>query len=355
MTLYALAALAILVQGNLESKQLKDFQSLLTEGRAEFVSGHFAAAEELYIQALAHLPPGHEPYRAEALADLGTTRAREEEFAKAEQAYSDSLFIFKGLSDKSSCALVLHHLGMLYSTEGRLDDAMRLLSQAQDLMKSIPQANPKIAVVLLNGIGMIHYLRGNNGKAETSFKQVLQMVSSSNIDFDTAGVLNNLGVVYVAQGKFKQAEEILRRALQIKETELGLVHPDLIPILTSMGEIFTETRRYGQAENQYQRALRIADNPQHPGSAPVIARLLRALSIMYLKEGRKSESDAALEESAKIARLNLEKEPEMAAIVDAYSEMLRARGRTKEARELRAEANRARMVMGLVVSAHSQE
>jgi hypothetical protein len=43
----------------------------------------------------------------------------------------------------------------------------------------------------------------------------------------------------------------------------------------------------------------------------------------------------------------------MAAIVDEYSEMLRARGKTKEAEELHDQATRARTIGGLVIKAHS--
>jgi hypothetical protein len=41
---------------------------------------------------------------------------------------------------------------------------------------------------------------------------------------------------------------------------------------------------------------------------------------------------AALEEAGRIAQLNLDKEPEMATIVEEYSRMLKAHGKPKEAR-----------------------
>src|SRR2546429_313988 len=69
---------------------------------------------------------------------------------------------------------------------------------------------------------------------------------------------------------------------------------------------------------------------------------LQQRSLAYRAAGRKSEADVTLEEAAQIAQDNLNKEPEMASIVEEYSQFLRRRGNKKEADKLHAEAVRAR-------------
>jgi tetratricopeptide (TPR) repeat protein len=350
MTFYALALLVTLVQTDLRDAQ--PYQRLLREGRAEYAAGRFDSAEELLTKALQLLPQGDETERAKILGDLGSVYSRLEQFPKAEKAYSDSLSISKRLGDSNNCALMLHDLGMLYSIQGRDDDALRHLKQAQEFLKSSPMVDSRVAARLLNGMGVIYYRQKNNGKAEAYFNQVLQMVSSTGIKFDTAGILNNLGAVYVAQHRYLQAEEILRRTLAMRETEVGPSHPDLIPTLNAIAVVYVETGRFAEAEDLYHRALAILE-PQSSIFAPAIAQILHGLSATYRRANRAAESAAALEQAAEIAQHNLDKEPEMATIVDEYAKMLRARGKTKEAEALHDRASRARTIGGLVIKAHS--
>jgi tetratricopeptide (TPR) repeat protein len=350
MTLYALALLVTLGQANFGDDQ-SSYREPLREGRAEYAAGRFDRAEKLLTEALRLLPQRDEAERARILANLGSIYSRLEQFSKAEKAYSDSLSISKRLGDSNNCALMLHNLGMLYSIQGRDDDALRHLKQAQESVKS-KTVDSQVAAQLLNGIGIVYYRRKNYGKAETYFNQALQKVSSTGIKFDTAGILNNLGAVYVEQHRYPQAEETLQRSLAMREAEVGPSHPDLIPVLNATAVLYAETGRLAEAEDIYHRALAILE-PQTSSLAPGIAQMLHGLSAVYRRANRKAESEAALERAAQIAQRNLDKDPEMAAIVDEYSQALRARGKTKEAAALHDQASRARTIRGLIIRTHS--
>lgn len=350
MTVYGLGVFALLFQLNIEGRPPANYQELWKQGQTEYLQGHFNAAQKLLSEALKRTPPGNESVRAAIDADLGSTYAKQEEFAKAEAAYLESLSMSRRLSNES--ALMLENLGMLYSLQGRDQDALRFLDRAQDVLKTVPNPDPKVAVELLNATGILNYRLRNNGKAESFFKKALQVAQASGARIDTTGILSNLGAVYVNQRKFKQAEEILGRALMIKELDLGPAHPALIPTLHSIAVLFTETHRYTEAEVQYQRALKILE-PQSTSLAPQVASVLHELSALYRREGRKADSDAALENAALIARNNLDKEPEMAAIVDEYSKILENRGNKREAQELHAEAIRARTATAVVIHVDS--
>src|SRR5262249_37332676 len=145
---------------------------------------------------------------------------------------------------------------------------------------------------------------------------------------------------------------ILQRALAMREAELGLFHPDLTTMLNHIAAVYTQTRRFAEAEDQYHRSLKILE-PQSSSFAPAIAQILHGLSTTYLKAGQTARGNAALEQAARIAQHNLDKEPEMATIVEEYSKMLKAQGKPKEAEELRGQATRARTLAGLVVKTHS--
>ena len=74
--------------------------------------------------------------------------------------------------------------------------------------------------------------------------------------------------------------------------------------------------------------------------------------VMQRSFARRLESDMALTEAATIARANLNKDSEMAQIVEDYSKLLKSHGKTEEAALLRAQVKRARAVADLVVRPH---
>jgi len=325
--------------------------ALLQQGRAEYQSSHFGAAERLFIDALGQLPQGDESIRAEVLGELGTVYADEGEFLKAERAYSQSLSVFTRLSDSANSARMLQNLGVLYSLQSRNDEALRFVMQALELVKSAVPNDPGTTAQVLTGVGIVQYYRNNTRAAEKSFNQALAIVRTTNVPFNADGLLCHLGAVYLRQHKFKQAEEILNTALQIKEAEKGVVDVDVTPELNALAAIYMATGKFTEAERRYKRSLEILES-RRSDFAPAIARVLHSLSTLYSKMGRQSESDSALSEAAKIARDNLNKDSEMTRIAEDYSSWLNSRGQKQEAANLLAQVKHARATADLVVHAH---
>jgi hypothetical protein len=71
MTLYALFLLLAVGQTYTSNTERSDHHILLRQGRREYASGRFAAAQKLFADALLQLPEGNESERAAILADMG--------------------------------------------------------------------------------------------------------------------------------------------------------------------------------------------------------------------------------------------------------------------------------------------
>jgi tetratricopeptide (TPR) repeat protein len=349
MLLYALMVVVFLGASATESM---NYSELVWQGRVEYGRGHFAASENLLVAALQTLQPGDQDRRAATLAELGEVYVSEDKLSKAESSYSESLAIYRSLSDQYNTVVLLRGLGATYSLEGRNDDALRVLEQALKLTKTIPHAKPVLMADVLHILGMVYYREGKVGKAGTLFREALKRTSGSASSREASEILNDLGVVYIAQHKLQQAEEILKRALQVTEAGHGPLHPDLTFILVALGVLYTDSGRYSDAEAQYMRALKVLDNHK-PEFETRTARILDSLSATYTKAGRKAEANESLAEAAVIARRNLSQHPDMVTIIEDYSVYLNKQGRTKEADELRAEARRDRVSAGLVIKAHN--
>src|SRR5262249_2354543 len=95
------------------------YVSLLARARAEYLVGSFAQSEACFISALPILPRADETTRASVLSELGDLYVNEDKLGKAETAYRESLAIYKKAPDKAKVALLLRHLGALYSLQRR--------------------------------------------------------------------------------------------------------------------------------------------------------------------------------------------------------------------------------------------
>jgi CHAT domain-containing protein/Tfp pilus assembly protein PilF len=105
-----------------------------------------------------------------------------------------------------------------------------------------------------------------------------------------ASVLNNLGLLYVKQGRYADAEQLYQRALTIREKSLGLNHPDVAVTLNNLGSLYRNQGHYADAEPFYQRSLAIWENafgPNHPD----VAESLNNLAILYIKLGRYADAE----------------------------------------------------------------
>ena len=80
---------------------------------------------------------------------------------------------------------------------------------------------------------------------------------------DTADGLNNLANVYLDQGKYAQAEPLLKRMLAIAEKALGPQHSHVAAVLKDYARLLRETGRNEEGRQMEQRAREIrAGAPQ---------------------------------------------------------------------------------------------
>jgi tetratricopeptide (TPR) repeat protein len=333
--------------------QSEDYEHLTQRARADYRAGRFAAAEPVLLEALRVIPHDNPGPRGDTLVELGYVYVNKDELAKAERVYIEALDIFKRLANSAKTARVLRDLGTIYSLQRRDDEALRILDKALKLSTSGPGKNDALAAQVLNSFGVVYYRQRKAAKAEKAFLQAWQMVSSSPpAGFDIAELLNNLGALYHVKLEFRKAEDFLKRAVKVTETDYGATHPELSYSLAMLGVLYADTGRFRESEDQYRRALMILE-ARRAEFETRIARLLHGLSMMYTMSGRKEDADATLAEAASIARRKIDTHTDMATILEHYSSVLKKKGKTQEAEELRVEARRARVTAGLVIHALS--
>jgi len=84
---------------------------------------------------------------------------------------------------------------------------------------------------------------------------------------------------------------LFKRALAIREQQLGAQHPDTAGSLNNLAGLYFNQNKYEQAEPLFQRALAIDEHalgPQHPHTQTIRANYARLLRTM----GRDAEAAA---------------------------------------------------------------
>jgi tetratricopeptide (TPR) repeat protein len=92
------------------------------------------------------------------------------------------------------------------------------------------------------------------------------------------------------------AEADLRRQILNLEMKVGPSHTDVVPPLISLAKLLRSQNRYREAEALYRRALEIQEHtPDAP--KPVYAQTLRELAELYRAQGRTDQADRLLQKT----------------------------------------------------------
>jgi tetratricopeptide (TPR) repeat protein len=126
--------------------------------------------------------------------------------------------------------------------------------------------------------------------------------------------LRLLSALYRRQGKYQEAEELLRRVLDNQEARLGTDHPNLIGTLAGLGALRIQQGQYEHAEELLRRALGLADVKRGAGQR-ALAAALHGLGLVSEAQGNRDEARKFMTRALEIEEANLGAEhPETKAL-----------------------------------------
>ena len=116
-----------------------------------------------------------------------------------------------------SCPFLLFIAFLLFRDQNKYKEAANLLNDALSIReKTLGENHPAVSI-----IDRFSVLAHNTYVMYFTSKQV-------------AATLNNLAVLYGKRGKYKDAEPLCKRALEIREKVLGKDHPDVAKQLNNL-------------------------------------------------------------------------------------------------------------------------
>ncbi|RYO74329.1 hypothetical protein DL764_010854 [Monosporascus ibericus] len=109
----------------------------------------------------------------------------------------------------------------------------------------------------------------------------------------TLDTVNNLGLLYLDQGKLGEAEKMYQRALQGYEKALGPEHTSTLTTVNNLGNLYKVQGKLGEAEKMYQRALQGYEKALGPEPVKTYIPAVNTVYNLGLLFASQSKSDKA--------------------------------------------------------------
>ena len=157
-----------------------------------------------------------------------------------------------------------------------------------------------------------HWNRAKVKRMEVKYSEALAYLDSARVlqeehfglqDPDLAHTYNEIGVVYLTQGKNEEALKWYDKALEIREKVLDPLHPDLASTYGNKGAAYWGQGKNEEALKWYDKALEIQEKVLDPLS-PDLAISYNSKGVAYWRQGKNEEAlksiDKALEIQEKV-------------------------------------------------------
>src|SRR5260221_7001797 len=115
--------------------------------------------------------------------------------------------------------------------------------------------------------------------------------------------MNNLATLYEEEGKYTEAEPLIKASLEIQEKSLGPEHPDVSLGLNNLALAFQAEGKYGEAEPLLLRSIAIrekafgAEHPKDRKSTRLnSSHTVISYAVFCLKKKKKKTVNSLLDE-----------------------------------------------------------
>lgn len=210
-----------------------------------------------------------------------------------------------GVADALLLANAADTLGFVLTQLARYDDAAAHLGQALALRRRhLGPAHPQLAVTL-HHLGMLHTARGALEEGERWFRDALVMKRAL-LRTNHPSVMNSLQTLAAnlsRQGRPDEAEALLRELLVQREALFGRHSSDVQITLNELGNVLQDGGRTDEAVARYRQALEVGEQvhgAEHIALAATINNLGTAL-----EDAEQPEAEALLRRSLALRRARL--------------------------------------------------
>lgn len=218
-------------------------------GSIAYLLGEYHIAEDCYQKACSNAVKIADPLNLSiALRGVGHVEIANCRFAEAKKALTESLHIARDLSHAEGIALSLFHLSAVFSMQGKVHEAHKLVDECISILKETGSGSYPSA---LYQKALLHFVEGKIDMA-ASYAEEANAIDRSNGTEGMASAL--LGRIAVARGVYNSAEATFTTQLEHMRSVGNKAC--IATILQYRGRLFLQQGDYVRARASYEESLR---------------------------------------------------------------------------------------------------
>lgn len=292
--------------------------------------------------------PGRDP---RLLGDLLQTRAeaslRAGSPAEAEPLLNEALRVYRPDHDIAQRAGAMLLLASVRRAAGAYDDAGALLEQAVESLRPLPDQVLLLGNAL-NSLAVLERIRNNPARAVELYRESLA-VKRPLFDRphpDVAATLVNLGNALVVQGKYDEAEPVLREAVDLHHQIYRGEHANEAIAIDRLGILLLNRGEVEEAETLLRRAAEIMRRTLPPNH-PFLATLKSNLAMAAREQGRLSEAETLYREALDVFENSAREAQSRILTYTSLGDVIALQGRLEEGLELVEKGLKEARTLGL--------
>lgn len=295
--------------GQVESGDFSDVLYHLT--LVYFEAGQYHKAESMVTDLLANDKRIYGPRSEEYISTVQFAidiYTQLDKFSAAETLLLESL----RLQEKGTAIKAAYHseLGGLYTVSGQYQKASKQLNEALDILEQLQERNSPIALSAMVNLGILYMSQGKYAEAEEAFDFVLANMSEDDPTY--FNVLNNQALVYQFLGQLERSEKVFEQIQVADSLTIGTTHPDYAITLSNLGLVLSDEGKYTEAETMLLKAIEIQKLNDEAETA-LYASKLNNLAKVHRLTGQPEKSITLHQQALDIFKKTLgESSPEFA-------------------------------------------
>ncbi len=238
---------------------MNPWQRLVHTANNALRAGDIDQAEKLLLQAMTlaqTFPPAdvRRPHGLSQLAHIYLLKGKRE---LAIQLYRSALKIWAAIHGAASSKYVERL--QFFATQFLSHDPAQAdvaLKEAHAMLTAMLPQNDAEVISSLIFLGYNAQSRGEKEEAEAFLLEALKRCKSDpGLNWF---VKQHLGLLYAGQGRYAEAEQLLRYVLSVIEGEFGSKSPGLTSILEPLGQVLRKQGKNEEAERIFQRSTKLS-------------------------------------------------------------------------------------------------
>jgi len=277
-------------------------------GTAYYLLGYYPESKSMYENAMvkkeSHYPEEHEEVFRSKM-QLARVLVKEGDYEKARSYLGDALKNTDAASPTILRAQLLEELANIDWLENDFDSALSRCAQVREILKKFPESAAFNAIDALETEGHCKDAKGDKDGAllayEEAYETAVRIYGPSSLS--AAKKLSSIGLIFLAKGQLKEAQDRIQRSVDIRSQQLEADHPTLANGQHFLGLIHKSLAQYDLSIEYYEQALETRKKklgPNHPDTALT----LNNLAIVYRLVGELEKSENLYRQVLAISKTN---------------------------------------------------